>query len=192
MAWIRYLSHPEVVIDPSVPVPEWSLRGEAVARIERLVSNPPTWFDEVRVVITSAETKAREAADPIGRALGLEPLVITETGEIDRSATGFVPHERHEELTDRLFAEPERSAEGWEPAFDAQRRMLDAVRPWWPPTAVDEPGGVLMIGHGGVGTLLWCALTGTDIARRHDQPGQGHVWCVDTADPKRNHPWRRF
>ena len=179
-------------MDPTVPVPRWSLRPEGRARIDALVDGPPAWFAEVTALVTSDETKALEAAAPLGLALGLEPSVIAETGEIDRSSTGFVAEERHEDLRTRLFDQPDVSADGWERAIDAQRRVVGAIAPFWPPSDPGSATGLLLVGHGAVGTMLWCHLTGAGIDLRHDQPGQGHLWCVDLGDPGRSHPWRRF
>ena len=46
-----------------------------------------------------------------------------------------------------------------------------------------------MIGHGGVGTLLYCHLAGLPIDAVHDQPGQGHFWTYDRATALVLHPW---
>ena len=37
-------------------------------------------------------------------------------------------------------------------------------------------GDVLLVGHGAVGTLLWCALMGKPISRAHDQLPGGGCW----------------
>src|SRR5450755_2875698 len=42
-----------------------------------------------------------------------------------------------------------------------------------------SPSDILIVGHGGVGTLWHCHLNALAIERRHDQPGQGHYFSVD-------------
>lgn len=144
------------------------------------------WVASIERVISSPETKAVETATILADHLDLAVEVRSGTGEIDRSSTGFVPPERHDELADRCFASPGLSAAGWERAVDAQARiaehLADLLDPAGPCTAV--------VGHGGVGTLWYCWLTEQAIDRRHDQPGQGHYFTVDLTSRAVLHPWR--
>lgn len=187
MALLRYLSHPQVQVDPAVPVPQWSLSPTGRARVQQLTSAP--WLRDVGRILSSPETKAAETASILADHLGLAVEVRSGTGEIDRSATGFVPAGRHEALADACFADPERSAGGWERAIDAQARIATALADVLAPP-VDEPHDVLVVGHGGVGTLLYCQLAGLAIDRRHDQPNQGNHWSYDRVLRQVVHPWR--
>jgi len=51
-----------------------------------------------------------------------------------------------------------------------------------------------MVGHCGVGSLLWCHIAGRPIDRREDQPGQGHVWqaSLTPPGPRPLHGWQRL
>ena len=51
-------------------------------------------------------------------------------------------------------------------------------------------GDVMIVGHGGVGTLWSCHLADVAIDRRHDQPGQGHYFAVDPTSGRPRHGWR--
>ena len=188
MAVLRYLSHPQVTVDPDVPVPRWSLSPEGRRRVEIMAEEQP-WVATLGRVVSSGETKARQTARLLARRLGpdVEVEVRPETGEIDRSATGFVSPGEHEELADALFAQPEVSARGWERAVDAQARMVAALADLLDPAT---PADIAVVGHGGVGTLWWCHLAGLAIDRRHDQPGQGHHWALDLTTGRPIHPWR--
>lgn len=187
MSWFRYLSHPEVDVQPDVAVPDWSLRSLGRERVEALIAREPTWLTAAQRLLTSPERKARETAELLGQAIGIEATVIETSAEVDRSATGFVPHERHEELADQLFAHPNQSADGWERAVDASQRICAAMEPYR-----DLPGGTIAVGHGGVGTLLWCAWQDLPIRRSFDQSGQGQGWLIGWTAPADSHPWRRF
>ncbi len=191
MSLLRYISHPNVNIDAEVPVPNWSLSEEGITRARALAAQP--WVATIGRVISSDETKATMTAAILASAIGRSVEVRPETGEIDRSATGFVSHERHEQLADQLFAEPTISAEGWERAADASTRIVTAFSDLLAePPAGEEPSGkpdVAIIGHGGVGTLLYCHLAGLPIDRRHDQPGQGYYWTYDRTAQTMNHSW---
>jgi broad specificity phosphatase PhoE len=164
----RYLTHPEVVIDPEVPITEWGLSDRGRTRIERLVKSRA--LSGITRVVSSAERKAVETADLIAQALRLGVEIRPRMHENDRSATGYLPREEFEAVADRFFAEPMHSVRGWERAIDAQRRIVAEIEET---LAVPPAGDILYVGHGGVGTLLRCWLSGLPIDRRHDQPGGG-------------------
>jgi broad specificity phosphatase PhoE len=128
-----------------------------------------------------------------GRALAARRRLSVETrpgtGEIDRAATGFLPHDQHELVADACFAEPTVGVRGWERAIDAQARIGAALADLF---VGEQHGDVVVVGHGGVGTLWWCCLTGTPIERRWDQPGQGHYFSVDLRTRRPLHHWRPF
>ena len=164
----RYLTHPQVAIDPAVPVDRWGLSDVGRRRVVALAGSPA--LAATRRVISSAELKAIETAEPIAAALGIKVEVREPMHENDRSATGYLPKAAFEAMADRFFAAPEDSAEGWERAVDAQARIVREVA-----ACLAEPhaGDILFVGHGGVGTLLYCHLAGKPIDRAFDQPGGG-------------------
>ncbi len=75
-----------------------------------------------------------------------------------------------------FFAEPQAPFQGWERAVDAQARVWAAWQ-----EVLQTPGEVVIVGHGGTGTLLMCQLAGLPISREYDAPGQGCVWVWDRA-----------
>ena len=137
--------------------------------------------------MASSETKSVEAATALAEQLGLQVEVRPATGEIDRSATGYLPAVEHERVADALFAHPDVSSAGWERAVDAQVRIVAALADVLASAATG--GDVAVVGHGAVGTLWWCHLAGEPIDRRWDQPGQGHLITVDAATRRPLHHW---
>ncbi len=186
MATIRYLSHPQVAIDPAVSVPDWGLSPLGLSRA-RSFANAVVLRGTGRV-IASAERKAVETAECIAEVLGLAVEVREAMHENDRSATGYLPPPEFEVMADAFFASPHVNVRGWERAIDAQARILSEVE-----AALASPvsGDVLLVGHGGVGTLLLCHLGGHPIARAQDQPGGGgHVFAFDAETRIVHHGWR--
>jgi len=182
---VRYISHPQSEVDPRVPVTAWGLSDTGRRRVRRCLEQP--WIPSIVRIVSSPEPKAMETATVLGEHLGIGVEVREATGEIDRSSTGYLPPDEHERLADRLFGEPDMSVRGWERAVDAQARIASAL------ADVLAPGGsgdVAVVGHGGVGTLLMCRLTGSPIGREHDQPGQGHYWSYDVSRARMVHRWR--
>ena len=60
MPLAHFITHPEVVIDPAIPVPDWSLSPRGLARMRAALDEP--WVAGVGAVFASTERKAREAA----------------------------------------------------------------------------------------------------------------------------------
>ena len=183
---IRYLSHPQVKIDPRIKIENWSLNDLGKARIASLAGSGALHGTEA--VISSAETKAVETAGPIAKALGCKLEIRPEMHENDRSATGFLPPDEFETVADQFFAFPDKSVRGWETAQAAQSRivaeMQDCLRLY-------PDGDVLFVGHGGVGTLLFCHLSGLDISREYDQGnGGGYFFEFTSLQSKPKSRWQ--
>ncbi len=153
---LLYLSHPEVVIDPEMPVPEWRLSRTGRKRI--LAARNAPWLSACQRIVTSGETKAVETAALIAGATGALIEVREAMHENDREATGFLPPAEFETVADAFFANPRQSVRGWERAIDAQARILAELEAIMAAQSTAEQ--LLLVGHGGVGTLLYCALAG--------------------------------
>jgi broad specificity phosphatase PhoE len=176
---VRYLTHPQVKIDPAVPVPRWGLSDIGRARVGALAAAGT--LAGTTAIISSGETKAIETAEILARALGLTVEIREAMHENDRSSTGFLPPPAFEEMANRFFANPHVSVEGWERAIDAQTRIVAEVEQVLARTFT---GDVLFVGHGAVGTLLLCYYARLPISRAHDQPaGGGNIFSF--AEEKR-------
>lgn len=188
VAHILFVTHPEIVVDPDVPVPEWRLAPRGIARITAFANGPAV--TGVTAVYASGERKARESAAIVARRCGLAVRVVPELHENDRSATGYLATAEFEATADRFFAAPQVSVRGWERAIDAQTRIVAAVREI---AATDRTAGELaIVAHGGVGALLLCQLKRHPIDRRFDQPGSGggNFFVFDRQSFALVHGWR--
>ena len=190
MPVVHFITHPEVVIDPEVPVQDWPLSPIGRQRAGAFLHRP--WLRTVRAVFSSAERKATDMAHMLADHLGIAPVIIDALGENDRSATGYLPKAEFESVADAFFARPQESVRGWERAIDAQHRIVTAVDHALSIAAVD--GDVAIISHGGVGTLLLCHLKRTAISRADDQPGDGggNVYSFDAATRTLLSGWRKI
>ena len=79
MKTVYVITHPEVVIDPNVPVPRWPLSQKGRARMQGLLSAP--WIKDVKAVYSSEEQKAVDGAFIIAQHLGLTVSTIAGIGE---------------------------------------------------------------------------------------------------------------
>jgi hypothetical protein len=127
MLAIFFITHPDVRIDPNVPVPEWPLNERGRARMRAMAAHP--WVGGVRSIFASGERKARDAAQLLAEGLGLQGYSVVDClGENDRSATGYLLKQEFEATANAFFALPQTSVRGWEPAADAQARISRAGR----------------------------------------------------------------
>ena len=171
MTWCAYLTHPEVLVDPDVPVPEWGLSDTGRERAVKATVLP--FAKDIRQVISSAEKKALDTAQVFSGRLRVFQRSLPFLHENDRSATGFLPPEEFERTADLFFADPHHSVRGWERAIDAQDRIVNGVKSALRHIPEEDP--VLFVGHGAVGTLLMCHLMAAPISRHHDQR-RGGSW----------------
>ncbi len=166
---IYFISHPDVVISPHVPITRWPLSERGRARMAAALSQP--WVPGISAVYCSTEQKAIDGAQMLAARLGLQPMQVAALGENDRSSTGYLPPAEFEAVADAFFAQPEQQVRGWETAAHAQARIVEAVASI---AAADASAGALaIVSHGAVGALLYCHLTGQPISRRWDQPANG-------------------
>ncbi|MCC6719273.1 MAG: histidine phosphatase family protein [Acetobacteraceae bacterium] len=190
MTIVHYITHPDVVIDPAVPVQDWPLSDRGRARMRAALAAP--WVAGIAAVHCSTERKAIDGADILAGHLGCGFGLHPDLRENDRSATGFLPRAAFEATADLFFAHPTESIRGWERAIDAQARVVAAVE-----RVLSLPlrGDVAIVAHGGVGALLLCALLGEPISRRRDQPqtaAGGFRFAFDAATSGVLHGWQRI
>lgn len=179
-----YLTHPQVRIDPAVPVPQWGLSDTGRKRAE--LAARAVWAEAIGAIVSSEERKAVETAEAIAAVRRIVPVARADMHENDRSATGYLLPDEFERVADEFFARPHASVRGWERAVDAQARIVAAVGDMLDGTT----GEILFAGHGGVGTLLLCHLLGEPISRSRDQPhGGGNVFCWDATTGRVLHDW---
>jgi broad specificity phosphatase PhoE len=186
---IAYLiTHPNVVVDPHVPVSRWSLSALGRERMRQMLSQP--WVATITAVYSSAEQKAIDGARILAHHLELTPHIVEALGEIDRSSTGYLPAEEHAVVATAFFAEPDRSIRGWETARAAQQRIIKAVEAI---VAADAtPGNIAMVAHGAVATLYLCQLKGVPIMQeqRPPAPDGGAYYCFEIETKSLVQDWK--
>lgn len=181
-----YITHPQVKIDASVPVPDWGVSAVGRARAETCARQP--WVRDLSRIVCSGERKAIETAELLASATGVDVEIHPEMHENDRSATGFLAPPEFEKAADWFFAHPDESYRGWERAIDAQARIVGAVNAILATHDTNSP--IAFVGHGGVGTLLKCWMSGVPINRQRDQPGGGgNLFCFSLADRRVSCDW---
>ena len=188
---VYFLTHPDVEINPRVPVPEWGLSEHGEKRMRSFRRN---WMSRLGAVYASPEKKARVSALILAENAGFSRKAVRtcpELAENDRSATGYLPPEEFEITSNLFFKHPKEEIRGWESANNAQRRIINAVAGLLERKVV---GDVAICSHGAVGALLLCHLMGVRIDRGMDQPrnGGGNYFAFDADSKTVLHGWRGF
>jgi broad specificity phosphatase PhoE len=188
MSTVYYITHPDVLISPDVPVDQWPLSLRGRARMRTMQKSP--WVSGIRAIYCSAEQKAIDGATILSEAVGLPYVVVAQLGENDRSGTGYLPGPEFDAVVEEFFCRPDASVRGWERAVDAQSRIVAATMAIL--RGQPDEGDIAIVAHGGVGTLLLCYLEGTPISRKHDQPptNGGNYFAFDRTTLGLLHGWR--
>jgi broad specificity phosphatase PhoE len=143
-------SLPELV--PSVPSEEWRLSEEGRRRCgtlaERLAPHEPA------VLLSSTEPKARETAELIAPALGLDVQLSDGVRESARRTVGWLGRDELDRGIRALFERPDEVVYGEESAAAALSRFEAAV------DGLGEPA--VVVTHGTVLSLYVAARTGRD------------------------------
>ncbi|MGO4571998.1 histidine phosphatase family protein [Microvirga sp. 2TAF3] len=187
MSSLIFVTHPEVVIDPLTPVPEWPLNEIGRARMERFAETLAG--RNISAVHASTERKAMDGADIVAKRLGLSFATDPDLGENGRSATGYIAPPEFWEVVREFFAHPEKSIRGWERAIDAQARIVKAVSRI---AADGNSGDTVIVSHGGVGSLLTDHLQKVAIGQgsRPSHPGGGGYLVIDRNPFSLRRDWR--
>ncbi|WP_112661853.1 histidine phosphatase family protein [Microvirga flavescens] len=180
MSRLIFITHPEVIIDPNQPIPEWPLSEVGRCRMERFTESLAG--DDIRAVYASTERKALDGAAVVAEKFGLTVKTDPDLGENDRSATGYIAPPEFWDVVREFFDHPTRSVRGWERAIDAQTRIVRAM------TRVLRSergeGDIVVVSHGAVGCLLTAHLQRVAIGQesRPTHPGGGCYLILD-RDP---------
>lgn len=166
-----FVTHPEVVIDPLIPVPQWPLSARGRERMELMAGKLAA--AGASAVWSSDERKAMDGAEILAARLALPHHVLPELGENDRSATGYIPEPEFSQVAAEFFAKPTQSVRGWASAADEQQRIVAAVESV---AARADDGLQLIVSHGGVGRLLRARLEDVSIGQE-SRPGNPRGGC---------------
>jgi broad specificity phosphatase PhoE len=186
MASLIFLTHPEVVIDPLVPVPRWPLNETGQKRMECFAEKLLNL--QLFSIHASTEQKAMDGAAIVADRFGMTYRTHEDLSENDRSSTGYIAPPEFWEVVREFFDRSSESIRGWERAIDAQTRIVNAVKR----IAAEETGHTLLVSHGGVGCLLTAYLQQVEIGResRPQHSGGGCFIVIDRASFTLQQDWR--
>lgn len=186
MSMILYITHPEVVIDPYTPVPEWGL---STVGLERLRSALNGWsLPNISAIHSSPERKALDTSQEFRDRFGCNINVLESLAELDRSSTGYLPQKEHDTISSQAFKNPSKSIRGWERVSMLQSRTVDCFNQI--AATLDNGKIALISGHGGAGLTLYAHLKRERTFRKELAARRmGSIFAVRVADNSIVFPW---
>jgi broad specificity phosphatase PhoE len=173
---VYLVRHVEVALVDGVPADEW-LPTEAGLEAARRLATDPVWQD-VDLVATSTEPKARATAEPIAAAAGVPLRAEPDLREVAREPAPVIEAAEHADRVRRyLEGEP---IDGWEPHERARgrfERCLDRL-------VAETRGPLAVVSHATV-LALYLGLT-------HDEWAAIPLPAVAVADPLNRRLLRPF
>lgn len=162
MAILYLVRHAQTEPVSGVAACSWPLsaRGRAQALA---VARLGFWADIGRVY-SSPEEKAVATVRPSLGRYGLSLTVLNGLRELVRPSGAQMTPAAYSEAVAACFASPDESVSGWEPAGEAQRRIVEAIdyaaREAARPGPSDASGPVAVVSHGLALALYLAALAG--------------------------------
>lgn len=139
-------------LEPGIPSEEWRLSEEGRSRCGPLAERLAGLG--AQALLSSTEPKARETAELVAPALGLEVELSDGLRETARRTVGWLEPEELERGIRSLFARPDEVVYGEESAAAALARFEAAVE--------GLPESAVVVSHGTVISLYVAAKTGRD------------------------------
>lgn len=185
MPILRYMVHPEVVVDPDLDMETWRLSEFGRDQAASFASDAV--LDDTVRIISSTERMAKETAGIIATSRDLEVEIYMGLHEIDRSSTGYLDPDMYDRAVAQVYAQPDERIRGWENARKAQERV--ASHAMAAAFSKAPEGDVLIIGHTHVGAFFYCALADLPLSIEY-MPEQGMVFAVDLVTDQIVHGWQ--
>jgi broad specificity phosphatase PhoE len=149
------LRHGKTKVDKDVPISQWALTDFGKQQAQDVASNDH--FKDIDIIITSAEGKAMETAQPLADALGKKIIQVAELSELDRDKGGFMDADVYEATAKEALTNRDVSVRNWETATHALERFsaaIDEINKQY------EGKRILIVGHGYTMNLYFAKLLG--------------------------------
>lgn len=154
MTTVYFITHPEVIPDPAIPISMWDYTDYGWARWEKILKK--LWIKEIERLYSSPQVRAVKAAQQMADSLGYNLRIREDLGPIIRPDKKFLPAEEFAAAKGQFYEFPGNSIVGWEKAIDAQKRIIVAVD-----TILQESQNINHIGvvsHEDMAILLLCHI----------------------------------
>ncbi|MHA1954074.1 MAG: histidine phosphatase family protein [Candidatus Heimdallarchaeaceae archaeon] len=120
-----FLRHALTKIDPSRPADQWELSEEGIKNIKEIVMSGV--FDDVDVIIASAEKKAIQTASYIANKLVKEIVADACFNELNRGFSFQASKREYDKKVEKALMNREKCIDNWESANSTLDRFLKGI-----------------------------------------------------------------
>jgi len=185
MTRLIYITHPETIINPQVPIRQWQISKNGKKQINHLLQL--SFWKDMDVMYSSNEGKALHTAQEIeNHCVHVKfpmPFGNEDLSEVERI---FLRKKEYENTLKAFYSHPDKSSSGWETANDAAERTIRVIS-----QIMEENSDktVAIIGHGIVGALLVCFLKKKAPTEQEIQKKLGSLIHIDWDNKKVLSEW---
>ena len=101
MTIVHFITHPEVVIDPTIPVPDWPLSPVGIRRMQAAIC---VHGGHRALGVKQQRKEGNGFGRNLTKHLGLIPIVVDALGENNRSADRLFAEDEFEAVANEFFA----------------------------------------------------------------------------------------
>ncbi|NPD88414.1 MAG: histidine phosphatase family protein [Asgard group archaeon] len=121
-----FLRHALTNVDLSKPADQWDLSEEGIKNIKEKVQSGV--FDDIEIIISSAEKKALQTASFIAKKLDKKIKSNASFNELNRGFSYQTRKSEYDKKVERALTDKEECADNWESAKSTLDRFLVGVR----------------------------------------------------------------
>ncbi|MBY8989984.1 MAG: histidine phosphatase family protein [Candidatus Lokiarchaeota archaeon] len=150
-----FLRHAETKVEKGVKNSEWSLTTKGKLDALKIVESKP--FDNINIIIASAEEKALNTAYPLAGELKIKILIEADLNEIKRDHGKFLDTQRYIITMKQCMTIRDKSFNNWETANNALERFSKKIE------EIDfkhDRKKILIVSHGVVINLYFAKVLG--------------------------------
>jgi broad specificity phosphatase PhoE len=188
MTKLIFITHPDVIIDKDIPIDKWKLSPDGLETVERLSSE--SFWSEVEIIYSSSEPKASTVAEiialkshvPLAKEYKKECLceVLHRT---------FIEPDLYAVAVEKWYLDPTGHPQGWESVNEAQKRIVACVSEIM---LQNRDKTVVIVGHGGTGTLLKCFIKGVSPSYQEDPQQTGKYLICNWGEKEVITEWIKY
>ncbi len=150
---LYFLRHAETKFDPALPIIEWSVTPEGLAKTKELASTDA--FGVIEGIVHSSEKKARQTADVFAEGLNVQMYELPGLDELKREHEVTLTDEEYRARVHDVFMNMDDNLPSWESGAGALRRFESAVNKI---NLMFHRKNVLVVSHGIVLTTYFCKM----------------------------------
>ncbi len=187
---IYLITHPDTVVDRKKPIKKWKISQYGWKQVKKLAKR--SFWREVRCIYVSSEQKAKLAGEFLAKTHKIPLSTVKGIEEIDRSSTEYLREKELRVNINTFYAEPAKSARGWETANHALERTIGAIASIIHTSVKKQYGCIAIVTHGVTANLYVARMKRVIPSVNSGQRKTGSLLIIDTDRNRISSGWRPY